>query len=90
METINLTVSGMTCGACVKHVEKAISAVPGVEGVAVELTSGAVKIQSRIAPNVAQIIEALGEEGYLATVSPDAVGKEGRVSCRSGSSCCCH
>ena len=27
METINLTVSGMTCGACVKHVEKAINSI---------------------------------------------------------------
>ena len=30
-------ITGMSCAACASHVEKAVSAVPGVAGVAVSL-----------------------------------------------------
>ena len=32
VETIEIGVGGMTCASCVSHVEKALSAVPGVHG----------------------------------------------------------
>ena len=48
METINLTVSGMTCGACVKHVEKAINSILGVKKVEVDLASGVVKVEGDV------------------------------------------
>ena len=35
-----LTIEGMMCAHCVAHVEKALSAVSGVQSVAVDLTSG--------------------------------------------------
>ena len=88
METINFSVSGMTCGACVKHVEKAIASVGGVEKVEVDLASGSAKVQGN--ENVAQIIAALEEDGYSAKVSAGDRSEASGSSCKSGSSCCCH
>jgi copper chaperone CopZ len=92
METINLTVSGMTCGACVKHVEKAINSIAGVEKVEVELASGAVKVEGNISQHVKEIIAALEEDGYPAKISSDASpqSKAKSSSCKSGTSCCCN
>ena len=92
METINLTVSGMTCGACVKHVEKAINLIVGVQKVEVDLASGAVKVEGNVSQHVKEIIAALEEDGYPAKISSDtstqAKAKSG--SCKSGTSCCCN
>ena len=89
METINLTVSGMTCGNCVKHVEKAITSVAGVKAVEVNLSMGAVKVDGDIAQKVTEIIAALEEEGYPAKVNLNKVEATKERSCKSGSSCCC-
>ncbi|WP_026853451.1 heavy-metal-associated domain-containing protein [Geothrix fermentans] len=40
MNTQTYRVTGMTCGGCVRHVDKAIRATPGVTDVAVDLASG--------------------------------------------------
>jgi copper chaperone CopZ len=90
METINLTVSGMTCGACVRHVEKAINSIAGVQKVEVDLASGAVKVEGDVSQRVKEIIAALEEDGYLAQVSTDVSSKAKSGSCKSGSSCCCN
>ena len=92
METINLTVSGMTCGACVKHVEKAINSIAGVEKVEVDLASGAVKVEGNVSQHVKEIIAALEEDGYPAKINPDASpqAKARSGSCKSGTSCCCN
>ena len=42
MSTTTWTVTGMTCGHCVKAVTEEVSAIPGVTDVAVELESGLV------------------------------------------------
>lgn len=90
METINLTVSGMTCSACVKHVEKAIHSIAGVRKVEVDLASAAVKVEGDVSQRVKEIIAALEEDGYLAQVSTDVSSKAKSGSCKSGSSCCCN
>ena len=90
METINLTVSGMTCGACVKYVEKAINSIAGVQKVEVDLASGAVKVKGNVSQHVKEMIVALEEIGYLAQVSTDVSSKAKSGSCKSGSSCCCN
>ena len=38
------TVSGMTCAACVRHVEKALKATPGVAAAAVYLATNTVTV----------------------------------------------
>jgi copper chaperone CopZ len=40
MTTQTYRVTGMTCGGCVRHVDKALRATPGVTDVAVDLASG--------------------------------------------------
>ena len=89
MDSIHLTVSGMTCGNCVKHVEKAIASIAGVKSVEVDLASGAVKVDGDIAQKVPEIIAALEEDGYPAKVSTDKVEEAKSGSCKSGSGCCC-
>ena len=90
MKTVNLTVSGMTCGACVKHVEKAINSIAGVQKVEVDLASGAVKVEGNVSQHIKEIIAALEEDGYLAQVSTEVSSKAKSGSCKSGSSCCCN
>jgi len=68
MATVQLSVSGMTCGNCVKHVDHAIRALPGVEDVQVDLASGKVSIKGELPQGVEPIIAAIVEEGYSATV----------------------
>ena len=89
MDLIHLTVSGMTCGNCVKHVEKAITSIAGVSKVDVDLASGVVKVGGDVAHKVTEIIAALEEDGYPAKVAADKVEEAKSGSCKSGSSCCC-
>ncbi len=37
--TLDVSIEGMTCASCVRHVEKALTAMPGVESVSVNLAS---------------------------------------------------
>ena len=80
----------MTCGACVKHVEKAITSIVGVEKVEVDLASGVVKVEGNISQHLKEMIAALKEDGYLAQVSTNISSKAKSGSCKSGSSCCCN
>ena len=67
MTSIQLSVTGMTCGNCVKHVDHAIRAIAGIEAVQVDLASGHVSIQGDFPEGVGPIIAALAEQGYSAT-----------------------
>jgi copper chaperone CopZ len=73
MQTIDLDVQGMTCSGCVKHVSKALQAVPGVDAVAVDLASGHVKVTTSAtvinAAWIASLIAALKDEDYVALES---------------------
>ena len=91
MGSIQLSVTGMTCGNCVKHVDHAIRAIAGVEDVQVDLASGNVSIQGSFSQGLEPIIAALAEEGYPATVTSGInTGSSARTgSCKSGGSCCC-
>lgn len=44
MEKIELNVSGMTCGGCVKSVQKALTSHDGVTNATADLDSGVVSI----------------------------------------------
>ena len=87
MSTIELNVQDMTCGACVKHVTAALSPLPGVEAVEVDLQAGRVRVSGT--PDSAAMIAALDEAGYpvqLATpASAPTAGKTG--GCGGGCGC---
>ncbi len=58
MSTLTYRVQGMTCGGCVRHVEKALRGAPGVEAAAVDLAAGTATVTGtaafeELAPRVA-------------------------------------
>ena len=68
-ETVELAVTGMTCGNCSAHVKKALAGVSGVTNVDVDLAGGAAKVQiGADGADVDQLIEAVRDAGYDATV----------------------
>lgn len=62
-----LSITGMTCENCVKHVTNALSSVEGVTSVNVELASGIGEIEGDA--SVVSLIAAIEEEGYQARIS---------------------
>ena len=62
-----LEVQGMTCPSCVRHVSSALTGLDGVGNVDVQLRKGLVVVQhdALLAP-LTQLIEALGDAGYVA------------------------
>ena len=75
-------VTGMSCSACSAHVEKAVSRVPGVDQVQVNLLQNSMVVEYEDeATDAAAIIHAVEDAGYGASVK-DA--HEQRMICRSG------
>lgn len=63
MTTTDYTVSGMTCGHCVKAVTEEVSAVEGVEQVEVDLDSGRMTVTSGAELPMETIAAAVDEAG---------------------------
>ncbi len=66
MTTSTYQVDGMTCGHCVSAVMEELSALPGVEGVSVDLAAGAtstVTVTSQAPLGDDQVAAALDEAG---------------------------
>ncbi len=66
--TVKLTVTGMTCTNCARHVTEAIQSVPGVHSASVVLDTGraSVRWNSDANANVPAVIAAVKEAGYEA------------------------
>lgn len=63
-ETI-LSVDGMTCSSCIRHVEAALRELDGIEKVDVKLKDGKVRIEHDPSRStIDEMIQALGEAGY--------------------------
>ena len=60
------TVTGMSCAACQARVEKAVSAVPGVESCAVSLLTNSMGVEG--AADEAAVIKAVEAAGYGASI----------------------
>lgn len=67
-QTTYLHVEGMTCMMCVKHVENALKAVPGVEGAKVSLSEKRAAVLHSEEAAVDALIAAVKQAGYDATV----------------------
>ena len=72
MEKYNVT--GMSCAACQARVEKAVSAVPGVESCSVSLLTNSMGVEG--SADSAAIIKAVEDAGYGASLK-DAIGASG-------------
>ncbi|MEA5014396.1 MAG: copper ion binding protein [Candidatus Limiplasma sp.] len=65
MEKAILKVDGMSCEHCVKAVTKAVSALPGIGGVSVDLKAGTVTVEHDPAQSALDAIKAeIQEQGY--------------------------
>jgi copper chaperone len=69
MSTITkVSIDGMTCGHCVAAVTEELTAIEGVQDVAIELNKGGIStatVQSTGRLDPEQIGEAVAEAGYL-------------------------
>ena len=63
-ETINLSISGMTCKHCVMNASKALEAVAGVDNVEVTLEPGGAVVSGDM--NKESLIAAISAAGYEA------------------------
>ena len=61
------TVTGMTCSACSAHVEKAVSKVPGVCAVSVNLLGGSMMVEHGPEVTDKAIVDAVVDAGYGAS-----------------------
>jgi copper chaperone CopZ len=62
-----LTVRGMTCGNCVRHVQEALAELPGVSAV-VDLGAGVAVVGHPAAVPVQALLDAVDEAGYEVAV----------------------
>jgi Cu+-exporting ATPase len=65
IETLNLPVSGMTCGNCARSVERTLASTPGVTKVSVELAGAKAMVEfdpSLVTREV--LINAVRDLGY--------------------------
>ncbi|KAJ7334143.1 Cu-transporting P-type ATPase [Mycena albidolilacea] len=69
-DTVTLRIYGMTCGSCTSTVESGLSAVPGINGVAVSLATNTATIQfdrGLIGPR--EMVERIEDMGFDAMLS---------------------
>ncbi len=65
--TATLSVAGMTCDNCVRHVGEALREIPGVTDVRVDLAAGTATVESNEELDRAAAREALEDAGYALT-----------------------
>jgi copper chaperone CopZ len=65
--TTTLKIEGMTCNNCVQHVQHALASVPGVRKAEVNLAQKQAVVQSESPLDLAAVVKAVEEEGYLAS-----------------------
>ncbi len=67
LNDVTLQVSGMTCASCVRRVEKALQAIPGVQAASVNLATEKASVQALPNVPVAALTAALSKAGYPAS-----------------------
>ena len=72
------TVTGMSCAACQARVEKAVSAVPGVESCAVSLLTNSMGVEGTA--DSADVIKAVTDAGYGAVLKDNNAQQSSRYA----------
>ncbi len=67
--TTNLRITGMTCNNCVRHVDKALRAVPGVSTVQVSLEGKTAEVVHADSTSLDSLIRAVESAGYEAAAN---------------------
>jgi copper chaperone CopZ len=83
MQTITLSIRGMTCGHCVASVRGSLEAVPGAVVQDVRVGSAEIALDPATLP--AAVLTAVGEAGYDAEVA----GATAADSAATASCACC-
>jgi copper chaperone len=60
--SMKLEVRGMSCAHCIAAITSAVTALPGVTGVDVDLAAGAVRVDGN--PDAAAVTSAIENAGY--------------------------
>ncbi|MBA1224169.1 heavy metal translocating P-type ATPase [Stutzerimonas stutzeri] len=71
VQSLELSIDGMTCASCVGRVERALLKVPGVRSAAVNLASERAHVEVLGPPDPAALIQAVEAAGYHATASSE-------------------
>ena len=91
MNTIHLDVQGMTCGGCVKSVTSALSRLPGVSAVSVDLPTGHVTVTGQLPQGGDPLVLALTAAGFpakLAAASQSATTTTTAPGVKKSGGCC--
>ena len=64
MPSKTYTVAGMTCEHCASAVTKEIRAIPGINGVDIDLASGSTTVSASTEPDDFAVSAAVEEAGY--------------------------
>ncbi len=77
---LRFAVAGVSCPSCIKTIETAVGALPGVSGARLNFTTGRLAVtQAADGPDAAAVIAALAEAGHQAAVyDPDSVDRARR------------
>lgn len=71
MKTEKFDVTGMTCSACVSHIEKSVQKLDGVRSVSVNLLTNSMTVTfDELKQTNAGIEDSVGDAGYKATLQP--------------------
>jgi copper chaperone CopZ len=66
---IVLKIEGMTCGGCVRSVEKALGKVAGVTATRVDLAQGQATVDAEKGVDPAAVVAAVEDAGYDASIA---------------------
>ena len=86
MNTIHLEVQGMTCGGCVKSVTAALTRLPGVSTVDVDLQAGHATVTGNLPQGGDPLVLALTAAGYPAQLTSAMTASSPPVK-KSGGCC---
>ena len=67
---IKLPIEGMTCASCVRRVEKALKAVPGVANAEVNLATETAAVTFAEGASAEALVAAVRDAGYEARLEP--------------------
>ncbi len=65
METLRLTIGGMSCGHCVEAVRRAVELLPGVDVLDVTIGEAKVSVSDTVATD--KLVGAIADAGYRVT-----------------------
>lgn len=63
-----LKIEDMTCGGCVRSVEKALAAVPGLRSATVDLASGEAVVEAEAGADPQRFVGAVEAAGFDAAI----------------------